>query len=149
MKLRHILRALSTPSLPPVAQVSRGLERDADFRPPEPGIFERLFGIGSDGRTYTMSVEDQRRLRPIYLKSERTLQNERIAAARAARRSSGAAPDFANFAADPPQPILGTASDAYDFMATQPDMSPEAKSILSGVQQRKWGPRHVDVPPKL
>jgi hypothetical protein len=104
MKLRHIIRTLTSPPLPPVAQTSRGLERDADFRPPEPGFLETLFAWGSDGRRYEMDAADAKRLRPVFLKSERTIRNEKIALERARRR--GDAPLPVNFAQDAP-PIDG------------------------------------------
>lgn len=100
MKLRHILKELISP-LPPAVQHAPGLQRDQDFNPPEAGVLERLFGIGSDGRVYTVSAADQRRLRPILLRDERALRNEAIARERAKRR--GDTPLPVNFAQDAPK----------------------------------------------
>jgi hypothetical protein len=70
----------------PSAQGPAGLKVDSDFAPPAPGLLKTLFGWGSDGRLYTLSSEDAKRLRPIILRDPRAVRNEEIAArARAAR----------------------------------------------------------------
>jgi hypothetical protein len=83
---------LSEP-LPPAVQSATGLQRDQDFAPPEPGFWQTLFAIASDGRIYTMSPGDRKRLpRPVYLRSERALRNEEIAARARAARARGDVP---------------------------------------------------------
>lgn len=147
MKLRHILRALTAPPLPPVVQYARGLERDADFNPPELSFWERvtLVAWGSDGRRYELPPEDARRLRPILLRDPRAVRNEKLAADRASRRARGE-PDRGpvSFANDAPQQAPGTAPAAYSLDAGFPDMPAEVKAFYSGSTKPQWGPRHQD-----
>jgi hypothetical protein len=73
---------------PPAIQRPAGLKIDSDFAPPEPGFWQTLFGIGSDGRVYTMDAADHKRLRPVVLRDPRAIKNEAIAAAARQRRAS-------------------------------------------------------------
>jgi hypothetical protein len=74
--------------LPPAVQPPTGLRRDADFLPPERGFWSTLFGRGSDGRLYELPPEDQKRIRPVFLRSKRAVRNEQIASARQAARGA-------------------------------------------------------------
>src|ERR1700730_13856774 len=75
-------------ALPPAVQDPAGLKIDADFAPPEPGFWQTLFGVGSDGRVYTMDAADHKRLRPIILRDPRAVRNEEIAAEARRRRAA-------------------------------------------------------------
>lgn len=149
MKFRNLIRSITSP-LPPAAQGPVGSRADQAWAAqPEPSILETLFGWGSDGKRYELPPADARRLRPILLPDLRAERNRKIAEQRRAAYARGERdPAPVSFAVDAPQQAPGTAPPQYDFMDSQPDMSPEAKSILSGVQTRKWGPGHSDVPPK-
>jgi hypothetical protein len=70
----------------PAIQSPHGLAVDADFNPPEPGFWGTLLGRGSDGRIYELDSVDARRLRPVVLRDERAIRNERLKAERLARR---------------------------------------------------------------
>jgi hypothetical protein len=73
---------------PPAVQGSAGLKIDSDFAPPEPGFWQTLFGIGSDGRVYIMDAADHKRLRPIILRDPGSIRNEEVAAEARQRRAA-------------------------------------------------------------
>jgi hypothetical protein len=76
--------------LPPVAQGPAGVKVDSDFAPPEPGFWQTLLALGSDGRIYEMGPADRKRLqRPIILRDPRAVRNEEIVAAARQRRARG------------------------------------------------------------
>lgn len=116
----RIRKMIAAQGLPPAVQPARGLHADAAFNKPEPGILETLFGWGSDGRAYEMDAKDQRRLRPTYLKSERTIRNEQLAARRAAAvRREPAGPTIR--ALNDPEPLGGPRPAPYSYKPGQAD----------------------------
>jgi hypothetical protein len=89
--MRFITRMLKDwlDPLPSAVQAPAGLQRDQDFAPEQPSFWGTLFGIGSDGRVYTMDAADHKRLRPIILRDPRAIKNELTAAAARQRRARG------------------------------------------------------------
>jgi hypothetical protein len=68
-------------ALPAAAQPPTGIHRDDDFRPPDPGVAERFVGYWRGHPVYR-----ERAPRPIWIRSERAIANERAAAERRAAR---------------------------------------------------------------
>jgi hypothetical protein len=88
--LKRLWTKMGEWALPPAVQGPAGLKVDADFAPPEPGFWQTLLALGSDGRIYELPPEDRKRLlRPIILRDPRAVRNEEIVAAARQRRARG------------------------------------------------------------
>jgi hypothetical protein len=74
-------------ALPPAVQGPVGLKVDSDFAP-EPEFWRTLFGLGSDGKIYTLDASDAKRLRPVILRDPRAVRNEQIVAEARRRRAA-------------------------------------------------------------